>query len=233
MPQMPGQLLLGIASGLQQARARDESRMMDMEQKKNMLKLEQDKLKLMEREVEMTGESKIYDALARASSAETERVKASRPRQTLVPPGVTLLQESAEQGVIGERFTGPLTPQQRGAGGAGGANTELKEKRLADELVKRAAKEGIQINPYQALQMILGNDRQGFQAGMLKLIGAVGADYAARGRPVRPGFDTASASLIKQMTDLWDNLNPSGPPKADPKADILNFDPLPDWMPQE
>ena len=230
MPQMPGQLLLGIASGLQQARARDESRMLDMEQKKNMLKLEQDKLKLMEREVEMTGQSKIYDALARVSSAEAERVKASRPQRETLAPGSTLMQESAEPGIWGEVYQAPYTPQQRGAGGA---NNELKEKRLADEFIRSAASVGIKINPLDALRMATSRDRQSFQSGILNTITATAAQLAAVGQPPQPGFETATDQILKHMTNLWDNLNPSGPPKADPKADILNFDPLPDWMPQE
>jgi len=71
--------LLGVFQGIQQARQRD----MEIERGKELLKLEQDKFKLMEREVEQTGQSQLFDALFKQRSLEQPKVVG----KSLVTPG--------------------------------------------------------------------------------------------------------------------------------------------------
>ena len=74
--------LLGVLQGIEKA----QTRATDLQKSKDLLKLEQDKLKLMEKEIEQRGESSLYDAMSRYN--QSRKVEFGNPGQVPTREGL-------------------------------------------------------------------------------------------------------------------------------------------------
>lgn len=193
-----GASLLGMLQGMQAAKQQD----MELEHKKSLLKLEQDKLKLMEKETELTGQSKLYQAMS-----EYERAKApiplgadqglySREGQEIVAPKGKLKDRFMEVSPGAGLFdlSGAEKPQMVGSRPPAGGGAEVpKEIQIAERIAKER---GIKVS--DALFMILKQDKKSFVARYVEAIA----------KTQLPGAMAKSVSQLRlEGEKLWDELD--------------------------
>lgn len=198
-----GAMFLGLARGMQKGMERQQ----EMGQRKDLLKLEQDKLKLVEKELELKGTSTLYDALYKKELAATESMNPNRrpkqPEGFKLSPGEQYFPPTAEPGVFGDPFTAPMTPQQRGvSGGAGRPSSDIQ---MVDRLVSAGVPER------QALDAVLGRDRE----GLLRLL--LATSIRTPQLPGMPGPDVQGImqqydQMISGKSDPLDELFKGLPP---------------------
>jgi len=158
--------LLGVFQGIQQARDRD----MEIQRGQEKLKLEQDKLKLMQREVEQTGQSQLFDALYKQKSLEQPKVVG----KSLVSPGgqplyteptslkdlILNLQEGGTAFSLGQGESGGVSATEiaKGTPKVTTANSPTAAIKNAKALVSAAKKKGVELPEMDALMISLVGD---------------------------------------------------------------------------
>src|SRR3989304_1671709 len=132
-----GGLLGGIIQGLEQGKQRQ----VDLQHKKDLLKLEQDKLKLIEREQDLTAGSKKESLLMEIMKLNQQSTKEGQDVVT-VGPGSTAIPKSS---IPSTGFSVPATPTKSDV------PARIQETRF---IVEAAAKRGIKLNPDEVMMKL-------------------------------------------------------------------------------
>src|SRR3990167_5192992 len=180
-----GSILSGVLQGIEQRRQQTA----EMEQKKALLKLEQDKLKLMEKEQELKGQQtqgqQVLDLFK--SQAEANKPITMPPSSTLATPsGTPLFTAPSGPTKLSDKFiTQPYgifgETEEGGLGLAPGTepskeflSRSQKGEAIPDkiQIADRLAKE-MGITPGQALQVVLGVDETTRRTDLVRILGTL------------------------------------------------------------
>ena len=132
-----GALFNGILQGIQQGKQRQA----DFQHKKDLLKLEQDKLKLVEREQDLTAGSKKESLLMEIMKLNQQSTKEGQDVVT-VGPGSTAIPKSS---IPSTGFSVPATSTKSDV------PARIQETRY---IVEAAAKRGIKLNPDEVMMKL-------------------------------------------------------------------------------
>lgn len=190
-----GALLGGVLQGLEQAKGKQQ----ELQHRKDLLKLEQDKLKLIEKEQELTASGKaaseqteLYKALLQAQEGKVAGPNIWTPTQGWLTPPQTGFEKLGPGEVILPReaipqqgFAAPMTPQQKGVG----AVTPNREIEVAERLAKEA---NIPIG--QAILTLAGKDEATQRRQLLQILAGL---MIMSGRPAE--LDRVEAAVNRIM----------------------------------
>src|SRR3990167_3147590 len=177
-----GGLLGGVLQGLEQRRQQQT----EMEHKKALLKLEKDKIKLLEKEVELRGQSEQGKSLLDALRMQSEAQKPTVVGKSLVTPGGrAIFTEPSTPPKLSEQFItqpyGVIGPTEGGGLGVvpgtapppeflktQGAEATPDKIQIAERLSKET---GIPIG--QALEKVMGMDEASMRMELTKMLASL------------------------------------------------------------